>query len=124
MQVVNVATFDEDHDYLQMHQEEFAALFDTILINVTPFFRDPDVWDYLRAEVLPGLPAVKSGEPIRIWSAGCASGEEPYSIATERCDWSGSGSSTTHGCAGFFAMPEQRSAAGGRRGVTQSQPEF
>lgn len=81
MQVVNVATFDEYHDYLQVHQEEFAALFNTILINVTSFFRDPDVWDYLRAEVLPGLPAVMSGEPIRIWSAGCASGEEPYSIA-------------------------------------------
>ena len=68
-------------DYLQVHPEEFAALFDTILINVTSFFRDPDSWAFLRDEVLHPLCAAGSNEPIRIWCAGCASGEEPYSIA-------------------------------------------
>ena len=81
MQTVNVGSFDEYHDYLQVHQEEFAALFDTVLINVTSFFRDPDVWEYLRTEVLPDLIAAKHDEPIRVWSAGCASGQEPYSIS-------------------------------------------
>src|SRR4029453_17256108 len=54
----------------------------TILINVTSFFRDPPNWEFLSAEVLPQLLAAKpADEPIRIWSAGCASGEEAYSLA-------------------------------------------
>ena len=75
----------EDHDayvdHLQVHPEEFVALFNTILINVTGFFRDGEVWTALRDEVLPNVPAVLSSGPIRVWSAGCASGQEPYSIA-------------------------------------------
>src|SRR5690349_18511036 len=39
-------------DYLQVHPEEFSELFNTITINVTAFFRDPEAWDFLRAEVL------------------------------------------------------------------------
>src|SRR4051812_391766 len=42
-------------DYLEVHPEEFALLFNTVLINVTAFFRDPSAWDYLAAEVVPGL---------------------------------------------------------------------
>jgi two-component system CheB/CheR fusion protein len=48
-------------DHLQVHPDEFTALFNTILINVTAFFRDPDAWDYLRAEVLPALLAARPG---------------------------------------------------------------
>jgi two-component system CheB/CheR fusion protein len=82
MHTVEVETFEDYLDYLQVHQEEFEALFNTILINVTSFFRDPDVWDYLRAEVLPALLADRpASSPVRVWSAGCASGEEAYSIA-------------------------------------------
>ena len=82
MQAVGVETFDEYLDYLQVHQDEFAALFDTILINVTSFFRDPEVWSFLRTEVLPPLIRDRNqAEPIRVWSAGCASGEEAYSLA-------------------------------------------
>jgi two-component system CheB/CheR fusion protein len=69
-------------DYLQVHPDEFAALFNTILINVTGFFRDPDAWEYLRTECLPALLAARRPEvPLRIWSAGCASGEEAYTLA-------------------------------------------
>src|SRR5262252_9419847 len=42
-------------DYLQVHPDEFTQLFNTILINVTGFFRDPDAWEYLRTESLPAL---------------------------------------------------------------------
>ncbi|MBI2202246.1 MAG: protein-glutamate O-methyltransferase CheR [Candidatus Rokubacteria bacterium] len=54
----------------------------TILINVTGFFRDPDAWKALAQDVIPALVA-EAGESrsLRIWSAGCSSGEEPYSIA-------------------------------------------
>src|SRR5689334_16068978 len=72
MQTVGLDDYDAYLDHLQVHPDEFAALFNTILINVTSFFRDPEVWDTLRANVLP---AVTAGDrPIRVWSAGCASG--------------------------------------------------
>jgi two-component system, chemotaxis family, CheB/CheR fusion protein len=65
-----------------VHPDEFTALFNTILINVTGFFRDPDAWDYLRQESLPALIAAKRPDsPIRVWSAGCASGEEAFTLA-------------------------------------------
>src|SRR5690242_5354550 len=80
MQSIRVDTFDAYVDYLEVHPNEFAALFNTILINVTSFFRDPEVWDRLQATILPELVKERSnGDPIRIWSAGCASGEEAYS---------------------------------------------
>jgi two-component system CheB/CheR fusion protein len=69
-------------DYLESHPTEFARLLDTLLINVTRFFRDDLPWEYLRAEVLPQLLAQKGpGDPIRAWCAGCATGEEAYTLA-------------------------------------------
>ncbi len=69
-------------DHLEMDPDEFAHLFNTILINVTAFFRDPPVWEYVRDEVIPELlAAIGPDEPIRVWSAGCSSGQEPYTIA-------------------------------------------
>jgi two-component system, chemotaxis family, CheB/CheR fusion protein len=69
-------------DHLEVDPEEFTHLFNTILINVTGFFRDLPAWEYLGAEILPRLAADKrDGEPIRVWSAGCASGEEAYTLA-------------------------------------------
>ncbi|GAA0207423.1 PAS domain S-box protein [Saccharothrix mutabilis subsp. mutabilis] len=69
-------------DHLQVNADEFSALFNTILINVTGFFRDPDAWDHLRAEIIPTLLAERGpDDPVRVWSAGCASGEEAYSLA-------------------------------------------
>jgi two-component system CheB/CheR fusion protein len=82
MHTVEVPTFEAYLDYLQVHQEEFEALFNTILINVTSFFRDTDVWEHVDTHVLPALIADRPpSSPIRIWSAGCASGQEPYSVA-------------------------------------------
>jgi two-component system CheB/CheR fusion protein len=79
MQAVDIEDFDAYLDYLQVHPDEFSALFNTILINVTSFFRDAEVWEALTATVLPEL-ALGDG-PIRVWSAGCASGQEAYTIA-------------------------------------------
>src|SRR4051795_9924709 len=82
MQQLDMASYVDYLDYLQLHQDEFTALFNTILINVTSFFRDPDAWTHLRDVALPQvLSARKPSDPIRVWSAGCASGEEPYSVA-------------------------------------------
>jgi len=77
-----VETFAEYLDYLEVHPEEFAALFNSILINVTSFFRDPEAWKYLANEVVPEiLRAAPVDAPVRCWSAGCASGEEPNTLA-------------------------------------------
>jgi two-component system CheB/CheR fusion protein len=82
MQAVNIERFSDYTDYLEVHPDEFAHLFNTILINVTDFFRDPPVWDYLATEIVPRVVAAKkNGDSIRIWSAGCASGQEAYTLA-------------------------------------------
>jgi two-component system, chemotaxis family, CheB/CheR fusion protein len=74
--------FESYLDYLQVHPEEFDVLFNTILINVTAFFRDPEAWEFLQETVVPRILEAHPGdEPIRVWSAGCASGEEAYTLA-------------------------------------------
>src|SRR5437870_4290658 len=82
MQRVDLERFGDYMDYLEVHPEEFGDLFNAILINVTAFFRDPPAWEYLSHDILPQVLAHKQpGDPIRVWSAGCASGEEAYSVA-------------------------------------------
>ena len=79
---VGMSSFSDYLDYLEVHPLELSHLFDTLLLNVTAFFRDKLVWDYLSAEIIPRLLSTKDGdENIRVWSAGCASGEEAYTIA-------------------------------------------
>ncbi len=82
MDTLGIEGYADYTDYLEVHPEEFSLLFNTILINVTSFFRDATAWETLRSEVVPSILRRKPApEPIRIWSAGCASGEEAYSLA-------------------------------------------
>ncbi|WP_414551100.1 CheR family methyltransferase [Anabaena sp. CCY 0017] len=82
MQSLNIESFEDYLDYLEVYQDEFNQLFNTILINVTAFFRDTAAWEYLAEQVLPKIVALKKkSDQIRIWSAGCASGEEAYTLA-------------------------------------------
>ncbi|KPQ32393.1 MAG: two-component system, chemotaxis family, CheB/CheR fusion protein [Phormidesmis priestleyi Ana] len=68
--------------YLQAHPEEIKALYEEILIHVTHFFRDIKAFDLLKSRVFPTITQNKSADtPIRIWVAGCSTGEEVYSIA-------------------------------------------
>ncbi len=68
--------------FLSRRPDEYAKLIDSILINVTQFFRDQEAWDVVRDIVLPQILAQKQpGNQIRMWSAGCATGEEAYSLA-------------------------------------------
>jgi two-component system CheB/CheR fusion protein len=81
MQTLGVTSYPEYQDYLEVDPNEFAELFNTILINVTSFFRDEAPWWHLRDEVIPTLAGEKpDDEAIRLWSAGCASGQEAYSL--------------------------------------------
>jgi two-component system CheB/CheR fusion protein len=82
MEDVNVKSYAQYLTLLEADAGEFTQLFNTLLINVTRFFRDDTAWDALANEVLPALLARKPDRsPIRVWSAGCASGEEAYSLA-------------------------------------------
>ena len=82
MSQVNADSYVDYLDVLQANSDEFVALFNTILINVTGFFRDPEAWDFLHTDILPSLLAKHApDEPLRLWSAGCATGEEAYSLA-------------------------------------------
>src|SRR5262249_19637496 len=69
-------------DYVRANSEETNLLLDTVLINVTEFFRDPAAWDVLADDVLPSLlKNMRPGGSFRGWVAGCASGDDGYSLA-------------------------------------------
>jgi two-component system CheB/CheR fusion protein len=76
---------DDIKHYLKLLQKtptELDALFQDLLINVTAFFRDPDVFDELKRKVLPSLTRNRPGDmPIRVWVPGCSGGQEVYTIA-------------------------------------------
>ncbi len=87
MDTMRCASYADYLDYLEVHPEEFQELFDTLLINVTSFFRDAPAWKRMKESVIPELIAGKPpDEPIRVWSAGCASGQEAYSLAMVLAD--------------------------------------
>ena len=82
MSMHNIESLDVYARYLKEHPGEVSRLFKELLINVTNFFRDPDAFDALKLEVLPQLFKDKPESYVfRIWVAGCATGEEAYSIA-------------------------------------------
>jgi two-component system CheB/CheR fusion protein len=82
MQEVGVASYGEFAELLDRDAAEFERLCNTVLINVTAFFRDGVPWDYLTTDIVPRiLEAKQPGDAIRVWSAGCASGEEAYTLA-------------------------------------------
>jgi two-component system, chemotaxis family, CheB/CheR fusion protein len=82
MQQVGIEGISDYHDYLQAHPQEFTHLFNTIEINFSGFFRDAESWGYIATQIVPQIIASKSeSEPIRVWTAGCATGEETYTLA-------------------------------------------
>ncbi|WP_327637541.1 PAS domain S-box protein [Kribbella sp. NBC_00482] len=82
MNDVGISEYVDYRDLLETSADEFGFLFNTILINVTSFFRDAESWAYLQQEIVPELlNGVDSDADIRVWSAGCSTGEEAYSLA-------------------------------------------
>src|SRR4051812_16193366 len=72
--VVGVESYTDYLDHLEVDQDEFQLLFDTILINVTAFMRDAPAWEYVAKEIVPRIVSNKADDaPIRVWCAGCAS---------------------------------------------------
>lgn len=82
MDLKQIASWQDYLSLLQRDEKEFASLYRDLLIGVTQFFRDPEVWHHLETEILPGLLARQTGDvPLKIWVPGCATGEEAYSLA-------------------------------------------
>ncbi len=84
LHALGLHTYRQYSAYLDAHPEEYARLLDALTINVTQFFRDPTVFEVFRKRIIPELLALKRARHqrmIRVWSAGCATGQEPYSIA-------------------------------------------
>jgi two-component system CheB/CheR fusion protein len=82
MQVVNVTKYEDYAERLGEDREECVLLFRDLLIGVTSFFRDIETFEVLARDVMPRLFAGKGPrKSVRVWIAGCATGEEAYSIA-------------------------------------------
>ena len=87
MEAVGCESYGDYLDYLEVHPDEFELLFNTLLINVTDFFRDPAAWEVLQRDAVPLMLEDKPiDEPIRVWSAGCATGQEACTIAMVLCE--------------------------------------
>jgi chemotaxis methyl-accepting protein methylase len=80
MRARGVHTYQDYQSLLQQHPEEYPKLRDSLTINVTKFYRNAATWESLADSVLPDLFQAREGR-VRVWSAGCASGEEPYTLA-------------------------------------------
>ncbi len=84
MRVVEKSKFKDYLNYLKHNEDEIAELRDLLTVNVTKFKRDKDVWKLIEDEVIPQMIKKKEEDilkNIKVWSAGCATGEEPYSLA-------------------------------------------
>jgi chemotaxis protein methyltransferase CheR len=84
LRALNLHTYRQYSRLLDTDENEYAKLLDALTINVTDFFRDPPVYQLFRSKIVPEMIQRKKRSRhrmIRVWSAGCATGEEPYSIA-------------------------------------------
>ncbi len=80
MRARGVHTYEQYARVLDADGAEYERLLDALTINVTKFYRNPETWALLADQVLPELWSQREGRP-RCWSAGCSSGEEPYTLA-------------------------------------------
>lgn len=82
MKMLNITSSSEYADLLNSEPDEISSLYDSLSINVTKFYRDKKVWQVFTNTAIPMLKQIiKPSDLIRIWSCGCASGEEAYSLA-------------------------------------------
>jgi chemotaxis methyl-accepting protein methylase len=83
LRALGLLTYRQYGAHLTEHPDEYTRLLDTLTVNVTDFFRDPPVWKIIRGQVIPAIlrdKAATGHRAVRAWSAGCATGEEPYSL--------------------------------------------
>jgi len=81
LRALGLNAFRDYRDYLASHKDELESFINAISTNLTKFFRESHHFDHLRASVVVPY-AAKRGGRFRVWSAGCSTGEEPYTIAS------------------------------------------
>ncbi|WP_016956234.1 chemotaxis protein CheB [Catenovulum agarivorans] len=82
MSINNIKSLPEYYDYLTTHKKEIELIKQDLLIGVTQFFRDQEVWEYLYEKIIKPMVLNRApDDPIRVWCAGCSTGEEAYTIA-------------------------------------------
>lgn len=111
--------------FVRQNPQEIDLLFKEMLIGVTRFFRDPEVWDELRDQVMPTLlDRARSGEPLRAWVVGCSTGEEAYTLAMVHAEASAAYTARTGqpapGLQIFASDLSQEAVAVARRGLYPS----
>jgi two-component system CheB/CheR fusion protein len=90
MALHNLQSFDDYVHYLNNDPVALQALYQDLLIRVTNFFRDPEVYEALKTHVFPEIMRDRHPEaPVRIWVPGCATGEEVYSLAIALMEYLG-----------------------------------
>ncbi|MDR3121870.1 MAG: protein-glutamate O-methyltransferase CheR [Clostridiales bacterium] len=89
----NFESFSEFYDYVvdDKSGEAITLLINKLTTNYTYFLRETEHFDFFKSTVLPHISATETGKDMRIWSAGCSSGEEPYTIAMYVDDFFGRG---------------------------------
>lgn len=95
LKVLGMKSFEEYAEFIfspEGRDQEMIHLIDVVTTNKTDFFREPFHFDYLVREVIPELRRTRgvgetSNQPFRIWSAGCSTGEEPYTMAMVLADY-------------------------------------
>jgi chemotaxis protein methyltransferase CheR len=81
MQRWNITSYDDYYRAISGREEKLREFLDYLTINVSEFFRNANRWWELKDRVIPDLFKLSGGKRLRFWSAGCATGEEPYSLA-------------------------------------------
>lgn len=81
MSALGISEYSDYNKFLLANAEEQERLKNALTINVTKFFRDPEVFSVIKSDLIPKILKNKQANHIRIWCAGCSSGEEPYSLA-------------------------------------------
>jgi chemotaxis protein methyltransferase CheR len=83
LKALQIATFKEYIEFLlgPRGEQERVPMFDLVTTNKTDFFREPVHFTFLQSQILPTLTLRPGGRPLKCWSAGCSSGEEPYTLA-------------------------------------------
>jgi chemotaxis protein methyltransferase CheR len=74
-------TYDEYFDTIKNDEKKLREFLDHLTINVSEFFRNKEQWQKLREKIIPELIHKRGTKRLKLWSAGCATGEEPYSLA-------------------------------------------
>jgi chemotaxis protein methyltransferase CheR len=85
MRACGVLSYGDYARLLDRNAEEYERLITALTINVTKFFRNVDTWRVVESQVIPQL--MEGGGPMDVWSAGCSSGEEPYSLSILFHEW-------------------------------------